>query len=331
MSTAIPTNLVQLQNDWAAKAVVFQSNYAAAEANSLALQRAAINNESLRPAATQAALAEQAAARAYNDFLKTGSAAYKVAQDIGVRLDGPGQLSTLERHQLQIEKRNLETAWEAFSDFTQTNGLKPIHVPPVYANNQVHHVDGSKQWDQSIAGKIFGGIESVKAALPDVLRSVTLSQADQYTACVGVIDAFTGALMGKVLPAQGQWGARTGEVWDQLTGKAFDSSPSATTCRLIYPANNVPEYLRKYGAVQEGHDETLGALAAIDVDPRVLAQFGLADVLATEVGAGNLNVAQAQQMLDSATGSNELALYTPAPPDRHGQPADRHADRSASD
>jgi hypothetical protein len=315
MGASQPTYLVQLQNDWTTKVTQLQEGYAAAKtkADNLATAVALPGNRSLEPAATQAALAEQVAAKAFNDFLNTGSTAYKVAQDIAATLNGPRTLSTLERHQLQTERRNLETAWEAFNDFKQTSGLKPIHVPPVYADNRIHFVDGGSQWDQSLAGKLFGAVDAVRAAGQDVFRAATLSQADQYTACVGVIDAFTGALMGKVLPAHGQWSARNGEVWDQLTGKAFDSSPAASTCRLIYPANNVPEFLRKYGAVQQGHDETLGALAAIDIDAKVLAQFGLADVLVTQVTSGGLDAAQAQQWLNDATASDELALFTPAP------------------
>ena len=313
MGASKPIHLVQLQNDWTAKAIQLQEGYVVARTAADRIATAASENRSLEAAATQAALAEQSAAKAFNDFLNTGSTAYKVAQDIASTLSGPRILSTLERHQLQTEQRNLETAWEAFNDFKQTSGLKPIHVPPVYADNRIHFVDGSSQWDQSITGKLFGAVDAVKAAGQDVLRAATLSQADQYTACVGVIDAFTGALMGKVLPAHSQWGTRSGEVWDQLTGKAFDSSPAASTCRLIYPANNVPEFLRKYGAVQHGHNETLGALAAIDIDAKVLAQFGLADVLATQVASGGLDAAQAQQWLNDATASDELALFTPAP------------------
>lgn len=314
MGASKPAYLVQLHSDWASKAVELQNKYTSAKTVAADLVRESAGSVALSPAATQAALAELNAAKAYNDFLETGTGLHRLSQEAAARLNNPN-LSDWDRHQLQNTQRSLQTSWEAFSDFLNSNGLKPIHVPPVYADNKIHHVDGAKQWDQSILGQVGSWYDAGKTFGQQLVQAATLSQADQYTACVGIIDAITGRFMEKrVLPAHGEWAGHGGDVWGQLAGKAFDLNPAGTTCRLIFPSNNVPEYLRKYGPVQEGHDETLGALAAIDVDPKVLAQFGLADVLATEVAAGNLNVAQAQQMLNGATGSSELALYTPAPP-----------------
>lgn len=245
----------QQRSEWAARAVQLDQSYEAAQIARASTKWVAAKEPSSEAAAAhaQAGRAELAAAKAYNDFLETGSTAYKLSQDIAGRLKSGGDLmSALERHALQIEQRNLEQVSIEFQNFKSEAQLAPIFAAPVYADNKIYSVDGSVRWDPStVTGQLGSAWDSVKRTLPE-LAHAPFTPEQQAKACENVLDVFAGALIGKALPAPGSWSFREREVWNQLAGRGYPSndSPSARTCRLIYPPGGAPEHLQKYGIGQ---------------------------------------------------------------------------------
>ena len=107
--------------EWSALAAQLDRTFRAAEAERASAEENALRdpkNAILSATLVQAGLAELTAAKAYNDFLETGSTAYKLAQDIASRLkSGGGRMVAQERHALQIELFVLDALAQEFDKF----------------------------------------------------------------------------------------------------------------------------------------------------------------------------------------------------------------------
>ncbi len=268
------TRWEQQRNEWVARAAQLDEGYKAARRARVTVAPVPSENDS--PAAAAAGHAELAAAKAYNDFLETGVIAHRLSQDIANRLKSDGShMSALERHALQIEQRNLERTSIEFQNFKSEARLVPVFPAPVYADNKVYGADGSVRWDPTtVMGQLGAAWDSVKKTAPE-LAHAPFTPEQQAAACENVLDFVAGTVIGKTLPAPGHWSAREIDVWDHLAGHGYPrhESPSATTCRLIYPRGGMPEHLQKYGAVTEDHGAVLGEFAKGDPGNDVWARI----------------------------------------------------------
>ena len=217
-----------------------------------------------REALAQASLAELAAAKALNDFLDTDRRGLKRVTVIENQLRNNDSLSLLDRHALQVEKRNLIRTVSEFLDFKESEDLSPVYPPPARVEGKIHYSDGSVQWDPATKqGRAGMARDAFTASASEWAKIAPLSKADQYIACVGALDALTGRLTSRMLPApirpgrNDPWGDH---VWGGLAEKAF--SPAQETCRRLYPAAGLPEGFDRHGALDAGSHPEL-ALAPV--------------------------------------------------------------------
>ncbi|HYP82128.1 hypothetical protein, partial [Variovorax sp.] len=139
-----------LQERWAEEGKALRDGYIAAEearSEATRVWRMDRNSAEKQEALTQTSLAEFAAAKALNEFLDTDRRGLKRVTVIENQLRNNDSLSLLDRHALQVEKRNLIRTVSEFLDFKESEDLSPVYPPPARVEGKIHYSDGSVQWD----------------------------------------------------------------------------------------------------------------------------------------------------------------------------------------
>ncbi|HYP81706.1 hypothetical protein, partial [Variovorax sp.] len=152
MSTSKPetSRWHDLRKDWTDQIEILRPRYRAATQATIdatRVWRMDRNSAGKQEALAQASLAQLAAAKALNDFLDTDRRGLKRVTVIENQLRNNDSLSLLDRHALQVEKRNLIRTVSEFLDFKESEDLSPVYPPPARVEGKIHYSDGSVQWD----------------------------------------------------------------------------------------------------------------------------------------------------------------------------------------